>query len=79
MRGCPQAGELSLGRIEVPVPKKKDASCRMLVQTQAHVKAELHWRGFGAAAKKAEGDWEEEVEPTLMPGSYYGGAGWGGW
>lgn len=84
----PQVGELSLGTIEVPVPKKKDASCR--VKFEAPVKAELHWKGFGCVGKRDEDAWEKEEEPVVVPPGGltqqhmppqqhgFGGAPWGG-
>ena len=41
--------------LEVPVPKKKDASYRM--RFDAPLKAELHWKGYGPVGKRDEDAW----------------------
>ena len=61
-------GELSLGKLEVPLPAKKDMSHRMRFETP--LKAELHWKAYGAPAKPDVDKWEPEVEPVMLP---YGG------
>ena len=70
----PQAGELSLGQIEVPVPKKKEESCRMRFDTP--VRAELHWQAYGAPAKRGVDAWENAEEPVMLP--THGGYPWAG-
>jgi len=61
----PHSGELSLGRLEVPVPKKKDTSCRMRFETPLNV--EMHWKAYGKVAKPDEEAWEKEADSEVLP------------
>ena len=69
-----QAGELSLGMVEVPPPADQNKSCRIRVDSP--LRAELHWKAYGSNAELGAGDWEEEEEPLYMPPSPHG---WGAW
>ena len=76
----PQVGELSLGQLDVPVPRNKTQSCRM--RFESPLKAELHWKGYGETASPDADAWEVEERPILLPpggGSYGGQASWSGW
>ena len=56
-----QSGELSMGRVEVPLPEEGGPSMRL--RLDAPLGIELHWRAYGAPMSLGRDAWEEEAEP----------------
>lgn len=59
----PQVGELSLGRITIPLPAKDAPSMRL--RHSQPLRVELHWKAYGQPASPGEDAWEPEAEPVL--------------
>ena len=61
----PQVGELSIGKITVPLPKAGSPSVRL--RHAEPLKVELHWRAYAAPASPELTDWEAEAAPVASP------------
>ena len=57
----PHVGELAIGRITVPLPKKDAPSMRL--RHSQPLRVELHWRAYGEPSSPDEAAWEPEAEP----------------
>ena len=74
-------GELSLGKVEIPLPDPTGPSKRLLLHQPLRV--ELHWKAYQPAVSPDASSWEEEPEPAFAPPSpawwAQGGGGYDGW
>jgi hypothetical protein len=69
----PQVGELSIGRITIPLPDKDAPSMRL--RHSQPLRVELHWKAYGEPSSPGADAWEPEAEPV----SPYGYPGYGNW